>query len=66
MRLLPEKGLAMLMANFFGVNGFRCIHGAMDLAMIRSLLSTARQRGWDIIQTLNANTQSLISDLRVG
>jgi len=56
----------MLMANFFGVNGFRCIHGAMDLAMIRSLLSTARQRGWDIIQTLNANTQSLISDLRVG
>ena len=36
----------------------------MDFAVIRSLLSTARKQGWDIPQTLNANPDSLIADLR--
>jgi hypothetical protein len=29
------------------------IEGAMDFAVIRSLLSTARKQGWDILQTLS-------------
>ena len=46
--------------------GFRSMEGAMDFAVIRSLLSTARKQGWDILQTLNANPDSLIASLRVG
>jgi transposase len=44
--------------------GFRSMEGAMDFAVIRSLLSTARKQGWDILQTLNANPDNLIADLR--
>jgi transposase len=44
--------------------GFRCMEGAMEFAVIRSLLSTARKQGWDILQTLNANPERLIADLR--
>src|SRR3954451_8335327 len=40
--------------------GFRSMDGAMDFAVIRSLLSTARKQGWDILQTLTANPDSLI------
>src|SRR3954447_611834 len=46
--------------------GFRSIEGAMEFAVIRSLLSTARKQGWDILQTLNANPDSLIADLRLA
>jgi transposase len=46
--------------------GFRSMEGAMDFAVIRSLLSTARKQGWDILQTLNANPDDLIADLRVA
>ena len=38
----------------------------MDFAVIRSLLSTARKQGWDILQTLNASPDSLIADLRAA
>jgi hypothetical protein len=46
--------------------GFRSMEGAMDFAVIRSLRSTARKQGWDILQTLNANPDSLIANLRVA
>jgi transposase len=46
--------------------GFRSIEGAMEFAVIRSLLSTARKQGWDILQTLNANPDRLIADLRAA
>jgi transposase len=46
--------------------GFRSMEGAMEFAVIRSLLSTARKQGWDILQTLNANPDRLIADLRVA
>src|SRR3954468_833531 len=44
--------------------GFRSMEGAMEFAVIRSLLSTARKQGWDILQTLTANPDRLIADLR--
>ena len=44
--------------------GFRSMDGATDFAVIRSLLSTARKQGWDILQTLNTNPERLIADLR--
>jgi transposase len=46
--------------------GFRSMEGAMEFAAIRSLLSTARKQGWDLLQTLNANPGSLIADLKVA
>jgi transposase len=46
--------------------GFRSMDGAMDFAVIRSMLSTARKQGWDILQTLTADPNSLIADLRVA
>jgi transposase len=44
--------------------GFRSMEGAMEFAVIRSLLSTARKQGWDILQTLNASPDDLIANLR--
>jgi transposase len=46
--------------------GFRSMEGATDFAVIRSLLSTARKQGWDILQTLNASPDDLIANLRVA
>ena len=46
--------------------GFRSMEGAMEFAVIRSLLSTARKQGWDILQTLNASPDHLIANLRVA
>ncbi len=45
--------------------GFRCDGGARDFPMVRSVVSTARKHGWDILQTLNGDPQRLIAGLRV-
>jgi hypothetical protein len=34
--------------------------------VIRSVLSTARKQGWDILRTLTGDPESLITDLRMG
>jgi len=46
--------------------GFRSEDGAAEFGVIRSLLSTAKKQGWDMLRTLTANPLSLIVDLRVG
>ncbi len=46
--------------------GFRSESGAADFGVIRSLLSTAKKQGRDMLQTLTANQNRLIADLRVG
>lgn len=33
-------------------NGFRASNGARDLASMRSVITTAREQGWNIIDTL--------------
>jgi transposase len=45
--------------------GFRAEQGATDFAVIRSLLSTARKQGWDMLQTLTADPTSLIANIRL-
>ena len=35
-----------------------------DFAVIRSLISTARKQGWDLLQTLTAEPAHLIASLR--
>jgi len=46
--------------------GFRCQDGAMDFAVIRSVLSTARKQGWNMLQTLTADPEGLIAAIRVA
>ena len=46
--------------------GFRSEDGAKDFGVIRSVLSTARKQGWDILRTLTGDPDSLITDLRMG
>ena len=45
--------------------GFRSADGAEDFATIRSLLSTARKQGWDILQALASRPDRLIAELRI-
>ena len=45
--------------------GFRSKDGAKDFAVIRSVLSTARKQGWNMLQTLNSVPSRLIADLRL-
>jgi transposase len=44
---------------------FRSEDGAKEFAVIRSLLSTARKQGWDMLKTLTSDPEHLIADLRV-
>src|SRR3954447_10621724 len=46
--------------------GFRSEAGAKDFAVIRSLLSTARKQGWDLLQTLTSDPRQLIARLRLA
>jgi transposase len=46
--------------------GFRSVEGADDFAVIRSILSTARKQGWDLLQALASRPERLVSELRVA
>ena len=46
--------------------GFRSDNGAKDFAVVRSVLSTARKQGWNILQTLISDPVRLIAELRLG
>jgi transposase len=46
--------------------GFRSEDGAKDFAVIRSVLSTARKQGWNMLQTLTSAPTRLIADIRLA
>ena len=46
--------------------GFRAENGAKDFAVIRSVLSTARKQGWNMLRTLTSEPVHLIADIRVA
>ena len=46
--------------------GFRSQEGAEDFSVIRSLISTARKQGWDILRTLTGKPHQLAADLQVA
>jgi transposase len=46
--------------------GFRSEDGAKDFAVIRSVLSTARKQGWDILATLTGDPDHLVAKLRLS
>jgi len=44
--------------------GFRSEEGATDFGIVRSLLSTAKKQGWDILQAITREPGYLIAELR--
>ena len=46
--------------------GFRSECSAKDFAVIRSVLSTARKKGWNVLQTLTTNPTRILADIRVA
>jgi transposase len=46
--------------------GFRSHDGARDFAVIRSVLSTARKQGWNMLQTLMGDPAQLITTIRLA
>ncbi len=46
--------------------GLRSGDGAQDFAVIRSVLSTARKQGWNMLRTLASEPARLIADIRVA
>jgi transposase len=46
--------------------GFRSTEGAGDFAIVRSLISTAKKQGWDVMRTLNQSPDTLLAELRVA
>ena len=46
--------------------GFRSLQGAMDFALVRSFVSTARKQGWNIIDALSRDPSNLAKSLRLS
>ena len=62
---LAERDARMMKLRQKISGGFRCEQGATDFGIIRSVLSTARKQGWDLLRTLTATPHHLIAHLRV-
>ena len=46
--------------------GFRSVAGAEDFAIIRTLISTARKQGWDLLAVLCGDPKALAAELRLA
>ena len=46
--------------------GFRSMEGAVDFAIIRSFVSTARKQGWNLIDALSSDPENLAKSLRIA
>src|SRR5271165_5596803 len=58
-----ERDLRMMKVKMKISGGFRTMAGARTFARIRTVISTARKQGWNILQTLTANPAALIHAL---
>ncbi|HKH81588.1 MAG TPA: transposase, partial [Methylovirgula sp.] len=58
-----ERDLRMMKVKMKISGGFRTMAGARAFACLRSVISTARKQGWNILQTLAATPAALIQSL---
>ena len=58
-----EQDLRMMKVKMKISDSFRTMAGARTFACIRSVISTARKQGWNILRTLTANPADLIQTL---
>ena len=63
---LAEQAARMMKLRQKISGGFRSAAGAADFAVIRSLLSTAKKQGWNILETLAADPNRLIAKLQMA
>ena len=57
---LAERDLRMMKVKMKISGAFRTFAGACDFATLRSVVSTARKQGWNILQTLVASPPAII------
>jgi len=60
---LAEQALRMMKVKMKISGAFRTLAAAHDFATLRSVVATARKRGWNILQTLTAQPAALIQTL---
>jgi transposase len=60
---LAEQDIRMTKVKMKISGGFRTAHGADVFAVIRSVLSTARKQGWNLLDTLRADPAALTAAL---
>ena len=58
-----ERDLRMMKVKMKISGGFRTMAGARTFVRIRTVISTARKQGWNILQTLTATPAALIQSL---
>ena len=61
-----ERDARMMKAKQKISGGFRSIGGAEDFATLRSVISTAKKQGWNLIETLTRPAAELAARLRVA
>ncbi|MBV8401501.1 MAG: IS66 family transposase [Acetobacteraceae bacterium] len=59
-----ERDLRMMKVKQKISGGFRSLQGAMDFAVIRSFISTAKKQGWNVIQALTEDPEVMAKALR--
>ena len=60
---LAEQDLRMMKVKMKISGSFRTLEGAQIFARLRSVVSTARKQGWNILQTLSASPDQIIRAL---
>jgi transposase len=63
---LAERDGWMMKLRQKNSGGFRSVGSAEDFAVIHSILSTARKQSGTMLQTLTAEPERLIADIRVA
>jgi transposase len=63
---LAERDLRMMKVRQKISGCFRTATGAQDFAVLRTVLSTARKQGWNLIETLQESPEALIAKLRIA
>jgi transposase len=61
-----ERDARMMKAKQKISGGFRSTQGAEDFATLRSVISTAKKQGWDLIETLTRPAAELVARLRIA
>jgi transposase len=59
-----ERDVRMMKVKQKISGGFRSLEGAMDFAVVRSFISTAKKQGWNVIQALTQDPQLMAKALR--